>query len=446
MGGGTVKTTPGEHALVVIGANYGDEGKGLITDFLTGELNKAVVIRHNASAQAAHTVRTPDGRHHVFHQVGSGTFVGASTMLSQFFVAHPMLLAEELAALENLGVTPTLYVDPRATVAVPYDVLINQLAEATRGALRHGSCGIGFNEAVERNLRPSFALTVQDFAEPDWVFERLRAIRDSWVPHRLRALGLTVPEEQRTLFTGDALLWRWMEDMSAFRTRTVIVTPGVLPPGRPIFEGAQGLLLDEDGDDFPHVTRSKTGLTNVIRTAQETEITQLDVTYVTRAYLTRHGAGPLANEVDKPEGVSDPTNQPNAFQGSLRFAWLDLDTLAERLERDLAFRATGITARAGIAVTCLDQMPEVTYITGGEPRTASRAQFLNDIEAATGLPVTLTSNGPARSDVTRREAHEVPPASPYVAERSTASSFIGSAARSGIADRRRRHRLPNIGW
>ena len=391
-----------KHAWVVIGANYGDEGKGLLTDFLTAELGGAVVIRHNASAQAAHTVRTPDGRHHVFHHVGSGALAGADTMLSQFFVAHPMLLSDELAALENLGATPRLYVDPRARAAVPYDVLINQLAEVQRGAFRHGSCGIGFNEAVERNLRPRFALTVQSFAEPDWVLERLREIRDSWVPHRLRALGLTVPEDQRKLFRGDDLLWRWMDDMLAFRERTEIVAPGGLPAGQPVFEGAQGLLLDEDGDDFPHVTRSKTGLANVIRTAQETEITELDVTYVTRAYLTRHGAGPLANEVDKPEGVNDPTNQPNAFQGSLRFAWLDLDALAKRIERDLAFRATGITARAGIAVTCLDQVRQVTYITGGRTRTGSRAQFLRAIETATGLHVTLTSSGPTRSDVMRR--------------------------------------------
>ena len=394
-------------AQVVIGANYGDEGKGLITDFLASATAKPLVIRHNSSAQAGHTVVTPNGRRHVFHHVGSGAFAGASTFLSQFFVAHPMLLNEELVALEGSGVTPTLYVDPRAMVAVPYDVLINQLAEDARGDARHGSCGIGFGEAVERSLRPRFTIKVRDFAEPEWVFDRLRAIRDGWVPRRLRTLGLTIPEDRREMFTGDAVLWRWMEDMAAFRARTVMVEPGELPPGQPIFEGAQGLLLDEDGADFPHVTRSKTGLTNVVRTAQESGIETLDVTYVTRAYLTRHGAGPLANELaDVPEGVEDPTNQPNAFQGSLRFACLDLDSLARRIHEDMDIRAQGITVEAQIAVTCLDQLSEFKYIVNGEVRIGDETQFLAGVEAATRLPVTLTSRGPARSDVQPYRATE----------------------------------------
>jgi len=235
------------------------------------------------------------------------------------------------------------------------------------------------------------------------VFDRLRAIRDGWVPRRLRTLGLTIPEDRREIFMSDAILWRWMEDMAAFRARVVMVEPGELPPGAPIFEGAQGLLLDEDGVDFPHVTRSKTGLANVVRTAQEAGIERLDVTYVTRAYLTRHGAGPLANELPNvPVGIEDATNQPNAFQGSLRFAWLDLDSLAQRIHEDMAVRAQGISVKACLAVTCLDQVSEFTYIVEGETRVGSAAQFLEDVEAAVGLPVTLTSHGPARSDVKAR--------------------------------------------
>lgn len=393
-------------AQVVIGANYGDEGKGLVTDFLASQTERPLVIRHNSSAQAGHTVVTPDGRRHVFHHVGSGAFCGASTFLGQSFVAHPMLLADELSALDALDVTPTLYVDPRATVAVPYDVLLNQLLEHQRGDSRHGSCGIGFSEAVERNLRPRFALTVRDFSRPDWVFDRLCAIRDGWIPRRLQVLGLTIPDRHRAHFANDDILWRWMEDMSAFRARTILVEPGDLPPGQPIFEGAQGLLLDQDGDDFPHVTRSKTGLGNVVKVAQEAEIERLDVTYVTRAYLTRHGAGPLRNELPAPPvGVVDPTNEPNAFQGSLRFAWLDVDDLADRIRRDLTIRAQGLQVCASLAVTCLDQTPEVTYFEGGNRRTTDEATFLKAMEAATGLSVAITSHGPGRDDASRVARH-----------------------------------------
>lgn len=398
-------------AQVVIGANYGDEGKGLITDFLASQTENALVIRHNSSAQAGHTVVAPAAqpgkppRRHVFHHVGSGAMAGASTFLSQFFVVHPLLLGKELTALDSIGVTPTLYVDPRAPVAVPFDVMINHIAEAARGTARHGSCGIGFNEAVERSLRPRFALTVRDFAKPEWVMDRLRAIRDGWVPRRLRMLGLDVPEDQRALFSDDTLLWRWMQDMAAFRARTIMTEPGALPPGQPIFEGAQGLMLDEAGADFPHVTRSKTGLANVIRIAQEVEINHLEITYVTRTYLTRHGAGPMPGELrDMPHGVQDSTNQPNAFQGSLRFAWLDLDALAQRIHADLAFRAQGITATAQLAVTCLDQMQMLSYRQGGALKTGTQDQLVKDMQAATNLPAAITSYGPRRTDVQRRGA------------------------------------------
>jgi len=64
------------------------------------------------------------------------------------------------------------------------------------------------------------------------VFDRLRAIRDGWVPRRLRTLGLTIPEDRREIFMSDAILWRWMEDMAAFRARVVMVEPGELPPRR----------------------------------------------------------------------------------------------------------------------------------------------------------------------------------------------------------------------
>ena len=392
-------------AQVVIGANYGDEGKGLITDYLAALAGgDAVVIRFNSSAQAGHTVVTPDGRRHVFHHVGAGTLAGASTLLSRFFVAHPMLLGEELAALEGLGVRPDIHVDPRARVATPYDVMLNQLAEEARGDAPHGSCGIGFNEAVERSLRPKFVLTVADLADRGATAMRLRAVRDVWVPRRLAVLGLAPPDDMRgDLLRGDALIARWLQDAEAFVDATRCVEPGEKPPGRVIFEGAQGLLLDQDGPDFPHVTRSKTGLSNVVRLAQEMEIETLDVTYVSRTYLTRHGAGPLRYEMPRaPAGVCDPTNVPNRYQGPLRFGRLDIDALAARIRADLAFRAGGIGASAGLALTCLDQTPEgaLCNLDGGtgplSPEALDRA-----LSYRSAPPLRLVSTGPCRTAVRR---------------------------------------------
>lgn len=144
-----------------------------------------------------------------------------------------------------------------------------------------------------------------------------------------------------------------------------------------IFEGAQGLRLDEFGEDFPYVTRSRTGLTNVIEMLDATTWTRSpDVYYVTRPYLTRHGAGPLKNELPKApyDAITDETNIPNMHQGSLRYAWLDLDVLASNIAKDLAQKDPR-DVRARLALTCLDQVPTLfTVVANGEEReiTADR--------------------------------------------------------------------------
>ena len=86
---------------VVIGANYGDEGKGLATDYLASQGTKSLVVRFNGGAQAGHTVVTPDGCRHVFHHFGSGVFAEADTFLSKFFIVNPILFRTEFE--ETLG-------------------------------------------------------------------------------------------------------------------------------------------------------------------------------------------------------------------------------------------------------------------------------------------------------------------------------------------------------
>ena len=89
-------------ARIVIGANFGDEGKGLVTDYLCSQ-GAGVVVRFNGGAQAGHTVVTPEGERHVFRHFGSGTFLGVPTFLSQFFVCNPILFFEERKQLIDLG-------------------------------------------------------------------------------------------------------------------------------------------------------------------------------------------------------------------------------------------------------------------------------------------------------------------------------------------------------
>jgi adenylosuccinate synthase len=98
-------------ARVVIGANFGDEGKGLLTDYLCAQ-GAGMVVRFNGGANAGHTVVTPDGKRHVFSHFGSGSFCDVPTFLSPYFVCNPVLFFHELETLHKLGVSPTVYAHP----------------------------------------------------------------------------------------------------------------------------------------------------------------------------------------------------------------------------------------------------------------------------------------------------------------------------------------------
>jgi adenylosuccinate synthase len=389
-------------ALAVIGAAYGDEGKGLMTDKLVWESGAGLVVRTNGGAQAGHTVTTPDGKRHVFSHIGSGALAGARTHLSQFFVAHPMFFLGERERVLTLGGEVGVSADPRAIVTTPFDILINQIVEESRGTARHGSCGMGFGETIERNLRPDLALSVADLAGSRLgMVSKLERIRRNWVPARLLALGIPeVPERFKDILKDDAIMRRFLDDCQAFIEAVDVVDDAVIGDGA-VFEGAQGLLLDQDYGAFPHVTRSNTGILNMAAVAREAGIDVIEATYATRAYTTRHGAGPLAHEGDAMDYVAivDPTNIHNDWQGTIRAAPLDLDVLAAAIRHDMA-RADGVDVRASVAVTCLDQVSGgATFYRGGKVDRVPSYCLADAVATAVGLPVSAVSEGPTRSDV-----------------------------------------------
>lgn len=368
-------------AHVVIGAGFGDEGKGLMTDYLSDE--STLVVRFNGGAQAGHTVVTPEGRRHVFHHVGSGTFRGAATLLSRHFICNPLLLRKELAELE--GVRPDIRVDARAAVTTPWDMAINQLVERKRGDRAHGSCGVGINETVTRHaLHP---LKVLDILSVDTA---LKDIQENWVPARLAALDISRFDAEQAglgdmLFSSEGTI-AFAEICRDFLHRVTIAIDDdeVATAHRVVFEGAQGLLLDEHCTRFfPHVTRSRTGLPNVMALARTAELTHLDVVYVTRAYATRHGAGPFPQHVPA-LSYPDDTNQPHQWQGTMRFGVLDTAMLASAIEEDR--KTPGIAHTASIVVTHLDQMEGTNTI-------------MKSVTEATGLPIQYGSWGPTRDDI-----------------------------------------------
>ncbi len=392
-------------AQVVIGAQFGDEGKGRITDAHVTAGGARLVVRFNGGAQAGHTVVTPEGRRHVFGHVGSGALAVVPTYLSRFFVCNPLLFLREQAALAGLGTQPVVMVDARSPVTTPYDMLINQWLEQARGTARHGSCGVGFGETLERQ-RSHHALTVADLADAATLTQRLDALRRDYLPARLARLGcaaLLAEPDKAALLQADTLLERFVTDARRFLDSVSVMPLSVAARGRHLlFEGAQGLLLDQTRGFFPHVTRSHTGLRNVLMLAFELGLKRLEVDYVSRVYLTRHGAGPLPGELPGPPyaGISDPTNQPNPYQGSLRFAWLDLDLLGRAIAADCgdAGAVPQLTLRTRLALSCLDQVEDgrLCYQHGGAQRQGDIEALLRALGAATGIDQFLLSDSATR--------------------------------------------------
>jgi len=338
-------------ATAIIGANFGDEGKGLLTDFLVSKAEgPTLVVRHNGGAQAGHTVVTPSGQRHVFHHFGSGTLLGAATYLSRFFVLNPTLWRIEQEELLLLGIAPRVYINPRAQMTTPYDMLLNQELETNRGNVRHGSCGLGIHETVLReNVCPTpvFHPNLQKACEE---------IRSEWIPERVAVLGLNPSPLFFKRLNSDSLLANYLEDVREMLSCSMFASAFPLGFSNVFFEGAQGLLLDQDHPYFPYVTHSKTGLANVRTLCEEAKIFELTAVYVTRAYLTRHGAGPFPTE-DPTLSYSDLTNVPNPFQKKLRFGRLDPLELNWRVRED-AKSDERLVVSPQIALTCLDQVPE----------------------------------------------------------------------------------------
>lgn len=392
-----------KRADVVIGSAFGDEGKGLITDVLAARHPEdTLVVRFNGGAQARHTVVTPEGDRHVFSHFGSGTLSGAATFLSRFFIVNPIQFHPERERLLKLGVSPQVFIDPRALVTTPYDIFVNMALEQLRGCARHGSCGVGFGETVGRSEDRTFALTVADLTRAQ-AQQKVRTIRDQWLPKRVAELGLHLTAEERATLLSETLVRGFMDDAARMLESCTLAGQQILRlADHVVFEGAQGLLLDQAMGCFPYVTRSHTGLHNVARLIESTDISRLDVHYVLRPYLTRHGAGPLPGELDQPPypGIVDETNIPNVWQGSLRFALQDIDLLRASVARDLSHaRLPGqVQVKKTVAVTCLDQITdEVRFLEGGTESRATPESFVLRCQLAIGAEQARASYAPDRS-------------------------------------------------
>lgn len=369
---------------IVIGSLWGDEGKGHMTDILCIEPN-TLNVRFNGGAQASHTVVTPDGKRHAFRHYGSGTFAGATTYLSEKFIVNmPAFVKERNELCDNFAIKPIVFVNPECIVTTPWDVYINQGVETLRGEKRHGSCGFGINETVERSNDERYRITVCDLLFKDKLISKLTSIQDEYVQSRLKSeynLEISdLPENYIELITDEKNIDIFLFYADEFLKSVKVLGDCVLKRfENVVFEGAQGLLLDQNNEEFyPHVTTSNTGIKNVMDILQKYNFEgNANIFYMSRCYITKHGAGPMPNELlsEPYSKVIDATNIPNEFQGRLRYKYLDFDLLCSQINNDL--KNLTVKADINLVLTCLDQVGDTfKYIENAKEKEARKSDLL----------------------------------------------------------------------
>ncbi|MQY14893.1 Adenylosuccinate synthetase [Streptomyces sp. RB5] len=334
-----------EHTIVV-DLGYGDAGKGAVVDRLCRGEPVHAVVRFNGGAQAGHNVVTADGRHHTFAQFGSGTLAGAVTHLSRFTLVDPPALAAEADHLAALGIAAPLRlltVDRRAPLTTPYHAAAGRLRELARGAGRHGSCGMGIGEAAAYALaHPDDAPVAGDCVSRLRLLRKLILLRDR-LTAELGPLGAPPVEDCAAAYAEFGRAVRLVDGDHLGR---------LLDRGPVVFEGAQGVLLDEWHGFHPYTTWSTTTFANAeTLLAEAGRAGAARRIGVVRTYTTRHGPGPLVTEDPALAAVlPEPHNGTGRWQGAFRVGHFDAVAHAY---------AVGVCGGVdGLAVTHLDRVAD----------------------------------------------------------------------------------------
>lgn len=406
---------------------FGDAGKGKFVDAWVRRHGAHTVVRFNGGAQAGHNVVLPDGRHHTFSQWGAASFVpGVATVLAAPVVVHPGALLQEAQALIAQGLPDAwqrLFIDARCRVTTPFLQAAGRLRERARGAAAHGSCGVGFGETVALSLQqPTLGLCWADLAQPARALARLRD-QQAW----LRAAWPEPPDAAAQAdwqaLHEDSLAERWLvQAHQAWRLAPArsadFIARQLAQPGPVAFEGAQGVLLDEDHGFHPHTTWSRVTPAAAAEVLRDLGLTPTLRCYgIVRSYLTRHGAGPLPTFDPALDSLPEPHNPDDGWQGRFRRGHPDalllrhaaqacgpldgllvghLDAVPTGLRWCHAYSDAPVLPRlAPEALTAWLQAAQPLY----EPGLLSRDALLARLQQATGAALAGWSDGPTHRDV-----------------------------------------------
>ena len=344
---------------IVIGLNFGDEGKGARVNYLCSNRQKPLVVRFSGGHHVGHTVELKDGRRHVFHSFGSGTLKSAPTFWSKYCTIYPITFMKEYTDIKNsFDILPVSYFDPNVAVTTIWDVMYNQALEKSRD-IRHGSVGLGFGATIERQLTP-YTLYFKDLYYPSVMEYKLNNIKQYYKNK--------VTEKVLPFFDFETNEDEFKQSVKNMLSSNVFVKPEKEIFSEKydfIFEGSQGILLDQDCGFFPNVTRSNTVSKNAIEIIKRncSDDTEININYISRIYMTRHGNGifPTEGKTDHIKLKEDKTNFTNAWQGNLRKGCLDLELLKYSVNSNRIMN-NNIKTEETIVFSCMDHLKDINSI------------------------------------------------------------------------------------
>jgi len=322
-------------ASIVVGLGYGDEGKGITTDYLCSTLVKPIVVRFSGGQQAGHTVRIGD-RVHTHSNFGSGTLQGYESYFSEHCTIYPVTMKREYDVLRDKDVEAKVIVHPLAKLTTPFDVWANRSCDKNKA---DGTCGLGVGKTMKRHTESPHQLYAMDLHNPTILSYKLEEIA-KWYGYDLRSNELT---DELELFI------KAIEEMPM-----MIASYDFLKQYENIiFEGSQGVLLDMNHGAYPNVTFSNTTSKNALEICDRLNISERHIYGVTRAYSTRHGSGPFKEGAIKLVNNEDENNKYNKFQLGFKVSPMNYDMLNHAIAIERIYSEKYVF---NLVVTCNDQV------------------------------------------------------------------------------------------
>src|SRR3989454_4439209 len=369
--------------LAVLGAQWGDEGKGKIVDLLTAHFS--IVARYQGGHNAGHTVYV-SGRKFILRLIPSGILhPGVTCVIGNGVVIDPQALFAEIDELTKNGIDvgQRIVISDKAHLILPYHRDLDLLSEARRGERKIGTTSRGIGPAYEDKIARR-GIRVGDLADPAGVEHEVRANVDA----RNRLVQDTTMDAREVLadLAKHAVRLRpWVRDVSLMLSEAMQKGQSIL------FEGAQGTLLDIDHGTYPFVTSSNASIGGVCTGLGVPPGAIHGVLGVAKAYTTRVGEGPLPTELsgDLAERLREGGQEYGASTGRpRRCGWYDAVVVR------YSARINGLDAIALTKLDVLDGLPEIRICTGYRTSKGVLTEFPADLRAlASAEPVYETMPG-----------------------------------------------------